>query len=225
MHRPRPITQETANRPVLAHGRPFDWRAVDIVTLAVLGVALGVAFWGFDNLVYPVLNGLTMGFPPAGQLMLGVWLLPAVVGALIVRRPGAALLCELVASNVELLLGQKWGVAVLVSGLLQGFGVEAVAALLRWRRFGALLAVAGGAVAAVVETVAYEWWWYVPEYSLAWKLIYLACGVVSGMVIAGWGGMRLVGALASTGALDAFPPGIERLDLSADPGSDCYPVR
>src|ERR1039458_4079123 len=73
---------------------------------------------------------------PLGELMLGVWLVPAVVAGLVIRRPGAALFTELVAANVELFLGNRWGAAVLLSGMLQGLGVELALALFRHRRFG-----------------------------------------------------------------------------------------
>ena len=202
----------------LARGGPFGWRAVDLVTLAVLGVALGVAFWGFDTVVYPGLDAATKAFPPAGALMLGVWLLPAVLGALVVRRPGAALFIELVAASVEALLGNRWGGAVMVSALLQGMGVELAVAAYRWRRWRLDVALLGGALAAVCEVVLYEWWSYVPDYSPAWKAVYLLFSVLSGIVIAGAGAFALIRALAATGALAGFPPGEER--LAAEPVDD-----
>jgi len=187
----------------------LGWRGVDLITAAMLAVAFGVTFWGFDTFIYPILSTVTAGFPPVGELMLGVWLIPAVVGALVIRRPGAALFTELVAANVELFLGNKWGAAVLLSGLLQGLGVELAVALFRHRRFGVAEAVLGGVLSAVFEIVFYEWHAYVAEYSTAWKATYLGCGMVSGAVIAGVGGWALVRALAGTGALNAFPPGQE----------------
>ncbi len=192
-----------ATRPLMR------WRGVDLITAAMLAVALGVMFWGFDTFIYPILATATAGFPPVGELMLGVWLIPAVVGALVVRRPGAALFTELVAANVELFLGNKWGAAVLLSGLLQGLGVELAVALFRHRRFGLVVAVLGGTLSAVFEIVFYEWYSYVAEYSSAWKAIYLGCGMVSGAIIAGVGGWALVRGLARAGALNAFPPGQE----------------
>lgn len=200
--RPAPANMP-ATRPLMR------WRGVDLITAAMLAVAFGVVFWGFDTFIYPILSTATAGFPPLGELMLGVWLLPAVVGGLVIRRPGAALFTELVAANVEMFLGNKWGAAVLLSAVLQGLGVELALALFRHRRFGVLVAVLAGVLAAVFEIVFYEWHSYVAAYSSAWKAIYLVCGMVSGAVIAGVGGWFLVRALARTGALNAFPPGQE----------------
>lgn len=209
------ITTQTGQKPrsassaILATRPLMRWRGVDLITAAMLAVAFGVMFWGFDTFVYPFLSLATAGFPPAGELMLGVWLIPAVVGALVIRRPGAALLTELVAANIELFLGSKWAAAVLLSGLLQGVGVELAVALFRHRRFGIVVATLGGVLAAALEIVLYEWQSYVAEYSSDWKAIYLGAGMVSGAVIAGVGGWLLVRALAKTGALNAFPPGQE----------------
>ncbi|QWT23673.1 ECF transporter S component [Subtercola sp. PAMC28395] len=198
-----------------ASGRLTAWRGIDLITAAMLAVAFGVVFWGFDTFVYPVVGLASAGFPPLGELALGVWLLPAVVGALVIRRPGAALLTELIAANVEMLLGNQWGVAVLASGALQGLGVEIVFGLLLWRRFGVPVAMAGGVLSAVLEIVVYEWWAYVPGFSWTWRFVYLASGMVSGAVITGIGGWLLVRALARSGALNAFPAGAELREARA----------
>jgi len=202
----------TAPATILATRPLMGWRGVDLITGAMLAVAFGVMFWGFNTFIYPILGTATAGFPPLGELMLGVWLLPAVVGGLVIRRPGAALFTELVAANISMLLGSQWGVAVLLSGLLQGLGVELALLLFRHRRFGVVAAVLGGVLSAVFEIVFYEWQSYVAEYSSAWKAVFLGCGMVSGAVIAGVGGWFLVRALARTGTLNAFPPGQEAFE-------------
>ena len=178
----------------------FAWRGVDLITAAMLAVAFGVIFWGFDSFVYPIIGVASAGFPPLAELSLGVWLLPAVVGGLIIRRPGAALLTELIAANVELLLGNAWGFGVLTSATLQGLGVEIILAIFLWRRFGLLQAVLAGIAAATLEIVIFEWWVYVPDYTWDWRVIYLIAGVVSGALIAGVGGWALVRALPRAGA-------------------------
>ena len=206
---PTSTTAQTARHTILATRPLMGWRGVDLITAAMLAVAFGVMFWGFNTVIYPILDAAMAGFPPAKELMLGVWLIPAVVGGLVIRRPGAALFTELVAANVSMVLGSQWGAAVLLSGLLQGLGVELALAIFRHRRFGVVVAVLGGVLSAVFEIVFYEWHSFVAEFSTQWKLIFLACGMVSGAVIAGVGGWLLVRALAKAGALNAFPPGQE----------------
>ena len=127
------------------------WRTVDLITLAILAVALGTAFWGYDSYLYPVVQVLTAAFPPAAELQLGVWILPAVVGLVLVRKPGAALFAELIAANVELLLGNTWGVTVLISALLQAAGLELVYLFVRNRKFRLSYVVLGAALSALFE--------------------------------------------------------------------------
>lgn len=195
----------------LAIGGPTGWRSVDLITVAIAGVAFGVAFWGWDVALYPGVNAILAGFPPAESATLGIWLLPCVFGALLIRRPGAALLCELVAASVEMFLGNQWGGLVVVSAILQAAGVELVVAALRWRRWNPVVAMAGGLMAATLELVAFEWWVYKAEFSFTWKLASLGFAVGSGVVISGLGGWALLRAVAATGALDAFPAGRDRL--------------
>jgi energy-coupling factor transport system permease protein len=187
----------------------FSWRAIDLITGAVLAVALGVAFWGFDVFLYPLISIATAGFPPLGGLATGVWILPAVAGMLLIRRPGAALFVELIAANVELTLGNTWGVTVLISALLQAAGVEIVFALFRYRRFGFAIAALAGALSAVFEIVGYELNAYYADYSPIYKIILVGCAVASGALVAGGLGSLLIRGLGKTGALNAFAVGRE----------------
>lgn len=194
--------QQKSNRPILS------WRGVDLITLAMLAAALGVAFWGYDSYLYPLVTAVTAAFPPIAELQLGVWILPAVVGAVLVRKPGAALLAELIAANVELLLGNTWGATVLISASLQALGIELIVLFFAYRKFNLWIAVLGGALSALFEVI-YEFYSYVPDYSITFKAVYLVCGVVSGAIISGAGGWFLVRALGATGALNAFAAGRE----------------
>ncbi len=187
----------------------FAWRGIDLITAAVLAVALGVAFWGFDAFVYPLIGIATAGFPPLGGLATGVWILPAVAGMLIIRRPGAAIFVELIAANVELTLGNSWGVTVLISALLQAAGIEIIFALFRYRRFGFAVAALAGALSAIFEIVGYELSAYYADFSPLWKLLLVLCSMISGAFVAGGLGSLLVRGLARTGALNAFAVGRE----------------
>ena len=43
-------TAQTARRTILATRPLMGWRGIDLITAAMLAVAFGVMFWGFDTL-------------------------------------------------------------------------------------------------------------------------------------------------------------------------------
>ncbi len=71
--------------------------------------------------------------PPLRDLFYAVWLIPAVLAPLIIRKPGAALFAEMVAAGVSALLGSLWGVDTLLSGFVQGAAAELVFAFTLYR--------------------------------------------------------------------------------------------
>ena len=183
----------------------WRWRTVDIVVASVIAVAGGVVFWGWDQL-WAAMGAAFAVFPPAQAFMYGVWLAPGVVGALILRKPGAAVYTELVASVVEALLGNQWGLSVVAYGLAQGAAPEVIFALFayRWWRapVSALAGAAAGLAAASLDLVYYYGAW-----RSDWKLTYVLIVMASSLAIAGLGGAALVRALARTGVLQPFASG------------------
>ncbi|RZS87237.1 energy-coupling factor transport system substrate-specific component [Motilibacter rhizosphaerae] len=184
------------------------WRTVDMLVAAALAVACGVVFRGWSAL-WDAVSGAFGWFPPAQAVLYGAWFLAGSLVPLVVRRPGAALLAEFVASLVEYLLLDQFGALVLVYGVLQGLAAEAAFAAFGYRRWNlptALLSGALGGVAAAVLDIA----GYYADWSAGWKLAYVPIVAVSGAVLSGWVSWLLVRALAPTGALAAFPSGRER---------------
>jgi energy-coupling factor transport system substrate-specific component len=184
----------------------FHWRVVDIVIAAVLAVASGVAFWGWDAAWTPLSKPLEAMLPGFSGLLGGVWLFAAVLVALIVRKPGAALFAELVAATVESLLGNQWGAVTLLSGLVQGLGAELVFALFlysSWRVGTAILAGAGAGVGLTVVDLLL----YYQGAKVEFAVTYVVTSVISGAVIAGLLSWFVVRALAETGALSRFAAG------------------
>ena len=184
------------------------WRTIDIVTAAMIGVVFGVAYWGWSSAYNTLVTPLTSMLGPSQGLLGGPWLIAGVVSGLVVRRPGAALFAEILAAAVEATLVTEWGWATVISGTLQGLGVEVVLAVFLYRRFGWPVAALGGALAAFAEW-CYEWHAYWVGYSVGWKVAYLGFFALSGAVVAGIGGWYLTRALAATGAIDALPAGQE----------------
>ena len=181
------------------------WRTVDIVVAAAIAVAFGVVFWAW-NAVWAAATPVFTFLPVAQNLLYGVWLIPAVLGALVIRKPGAALFTELVAASVSALLGSQWGLDTLVSGVIQGGAAEVVFALYRYRTWTAPAAVLA-AIAAAIGAWIHDMPLYYPELGLGGWIPFLVFMAVSAAIIAGIGSWYLMRALANAGALSAFPPG------------------
>lgn len=199
------ITSTGASGSVPASTR---WRTIDIVVSAVIGVAFGVVFWFWGTYVWGWSAPLFEAFKPAQYIISGVWLMPAVIAPLIVRRPGAALFAEMVAATVSALIGTQWGLDVLLSGFVQGAGAELVFAFGLYRSWGPLTAVLAGAGAALGEAL-HDLPIYFPsdQFGLDIQVTIVIAMIASGTVIAGLGGWYLVQALRKAGVLESFPSG------------------
>ena len=124
------------------------WRVIDIVTAAILGVACGLIFVVWNQVggaAYEILKAIAPGL---GGLATGIWLLGGMLGGYIIRKPGAALFVELLASIVSTALGSQWAIETIYSGLAQGLGAEIVFAIVAYRRFNVWVASAAGALAS-----------------------------------------------------------------------------
>jgi energy-coupling factor transport system permease protein len=185
--------------------RPRRWRTVDIVVASSIAVAFGVVFWAWGQL-WNTTSAAFAAFPPAQGFMYGVWLMPGVLGALIIRKPGAAIFVELVAATIEALLGSHWGLTVVMYGLLQGLAVELAFAAGRYRAFGAVRAVVAGALAGFTAANLDRLVYY-PTWNGAWFATYAGLVTLSAAVIAGLGAYLLFRRLADTGVLAPFASG------------------
>ncbi len=189
----------------------LHWRVVDMVTAAILGVACGLIFVVWNQIGgagYAAIDALTPGF---GGLLAGIWYLGGVIGALVIRKPGAAIFVEVLAAAVSTAFGSQWAISTLYSGIVQGLGVELVVLLFAYRRFSLAVAMLGGIGAGVGAWVFEGFYGATPNFAkgTTYNLIYLGAQVVTGAVLAGLVGWLLVRALAQTGALDRFAAGRE----------------
>ena len=190
-----------------AASRTLRWRVVDIVVVAVLGVATGLIFWAWNtlgSLWYAGASAVTPGF---GGIAVGIWLLGGVLGGLIIRKPGAAVLVETIGAVVSALIGNAWGITTVYSGLAQGLGAELVFAALAYKRFGLVPAILAGAGAGAGAWLLELFMSANLEKGAEFNAIYLGSLLVSGAILAGVVGWVLVRALASTGALSRFASG------------------
>jgi energy-coupling factor transport system substrate-specific component len=183
----------------------YNWRVVDIVVAALISIAGGVIFWAWDQMAL-VATPMSAGYPPLSGLIAGGWMIPAVLGMLIVRKPGAAIFCETVAATSELIMGSQYGTTVLISGLLQGLGAELIFLAFMYKKFNlpaSLLAGAGAGLFCGLNDSFLPWGWNI-AYEAGDKLAYIVFCTISGAVIAGALAWIATRGLAKTGVLGAF---------------------
>lgn len=191
---------------------PARWRLVDVVVAAVVSAAMGVGLVAW-NAAYLGATPFFTAVPAAQGLIYGVYLIPGVLVALIVRRPGAALFAGVVSALVSVLVGgSPWGLDALLSGAIQGGAAElgfAVGLYRWWKLTAALLAAALAGLGAAVHDVI----GYYPLAGADFWAVFTISIVVSAILIAGVGGWLLMRALASAGVLADFPAGREQREV------------
>lgn len=190
-----------------ATGR-LQWRVVDIVVAAVLGVACGLIFLAWNSVGYAWFSAMDALTPGLGGFAAGIWFLAGPLGALIIRKPGAALMVELLAGFVSMAVGNQWGWTTMYSAFAQGLGAELIFLLFAYRRFNALVAVLAGmgaGLGAIVNEFILGNW----AKSAAFNIVYAICTMISGAILAGLLAWVLMRALAAAGALDRFAAGRE----------------
>ncbi len=201
-------------RPALA-GREgttapvYRWRTVDIVVLAVVAAVFGVIFWAWG---YFPASSVFSAFPPLAAFPYALFVMAGPLGGLIIRRPGAALLAELIAALFEALVSVQWsGTSIIVYGLIEGLGAELGFLLFAYRVWKLPAAVLSGALAGLAMAVLDLWIYrYYVGWSANYQLGYVAAAVLGGIVIAGALSWLLVRGLARTGVLAPFASGREQ---------------
>ena len=179
------------------------WRTRDIVVAAVIGVAFGVVFWAW-GLAWGAFDPLNAIFPVLRDSLYAVWLIPAVLAPLIIRKPGAALFAEMVAAGVSALLGSQWGVDTLLSGFVQGAAAELVFAFTLYRTWTPpVLAIA--AVASAAAAWAHDWVLYYSDVDLGLQVARGVLMAISALVFVAGGSILIERSLRRAGVLEGFP--------------------
>lgn len=187
---------------------PYRWRVVDIVVAAVIGVACGAVFFGFNLVSGPITDPLKALLPGLQGLGYGVWLLGGVLTALIIRKPGAAIFGEVIAATVSALLGAQWGFLTLESGLVQGLAVELIFLAFLYKVWKLPVVLLAGATAGLAMAINDLILWYAGADAL-FATVYIVSCIISGIVLAGLVSWLITKGLAKTGVLSRFAAGRE----------------
>ncbi|KXJ36058.1 ECF transporter S component [Bacillus spizizenii] len=183
-----------------------SWKVKEIVIMSVISIVFAVVYLLFTHFGN-VLAG--MFGPIAYEPIYGIWFIVSVIAAYIIRKPGAALVSEIIAALVECLLGNPSGPMVIVIGIVQGLGAEAVFLATRWKVYSLpvlLLAGMGSSVASFIYDLFVSGY---AAYSPGYLLIMLAIRLFSGALLAGLLGKAISDSLAYTGVLNGMALGKE----------------
>jgi energy-coupling factor transport system substrate-specific component len=183
-------------------GEDWRWRTRDFIVAAALAVPMGLVWVYVWGLVWQTARGLS---PELGNLFDGFYIVAGVLVGYVIRRPGAALLGEMLAALIEIPL-TPFGAVVLWLGLLQGLGVEVVFLATRYRRFDLPVLLLAGALGALLPVIGYSYWsqgW--AQVAIGIQLLRLVLQLAGGALFAGVAGKLIADALVQTGVLDNFP--------------------
>jgi energy-coupling factor transport system substrate-specific component len=179
----------------------YRWSLREILVVAVLGAVFGVLYIGWVQvwLIAQAIFG-----PVTMDVVMGFWFIVSIIAAAIIRKPGAALLSELLAAVVQILMGSPAGLLLLLTGLVQGAGAEAVFAATRWKNYRLPVLMAAG-VGAAVFSFTYTWIRF--DYGalapgLLVAMFVLRC--LSGALLGGLAGHFITEALYRTGVLSGL---------------------
>ncbi|OXM87318.1 ECF transporter S component [Paenibacillus rigui] len=174
----------------------------DILVTIVIAIVFGIIYrlWG------DVSNVVKLAGWQLDQLLYGLWFIASTVAALLIRKPGVALLAEVAAASGELIAGSQYGVESLTYGIVQGLCAELVFALFRYRSFSASTACLAGIAAAAGSLVFDGFKGYLLDLQ-SWNLIlYFVFRFIGGVFITGLCAYWLVKALEATGVTQLVRP-------------------
>ncbi|MDO4479411.1 MAG: ECF transporter S component [Lachnospiraceae bacterium] len=182
------------------------WKLNDIILTAMICIVFGVIYLGAVYLI-GIVDGLFAftGLSKLGtELIFGVWLMAATFAGYVIQKPGVAIVAEVIAAVIEVLLGNWFGPMVIVAGIIQGLGAEIVFAAFKYRRFQGKVMY----LAAIGSCITSFLWSFVRsgylQFSIGVLVIYFLIRLVSSLLFAGLICKKVGDGMAKTGLLKSY---------------------
>jgi energy-coupling factor transport system permease protein len=179
------------------------WKLRDVVVMVILSVVCGVIFRIWD-VVTPF---ITIAWVPGQGIINGIWWIAAALIPYIIRRPGAAIIAEVVAAIIEFALAGQYGIGGIYSGLFQGVGAEIAFMLFAWRKYNAPIMMLSGVLAGIGYTIQWYYMYGGNQYAASVILLYTLFTVISGAILGGLLPKWIGDALNRTGVVRNFEIG------------------
>lgn len=189
-----------------------SWKLQEIIFVAMLCIVFGVVYLIAVYAAAAMVAAFTpMGIGPMGnEIVFGIWFMVSTLAAYIIQRPGVALVSEVIAALIEVLLGNMYGPMVIVTGLVQGAGAELAFALGRYKSFKTKDMM----LAAVFCTIISFVWSFIRSgyglLSIPVLVMFFVVRLVSSVVFCGFLSKAIGDGLAKTGLLKGYALGRNR---------------
>ncbi|MDO4483621.1 MAG: ECF transporter S component [Clostridia bacterium] len=183
-----------------------SWKLKDILLIAICAVLFGVVYLGVTYAGAAVGAALTpfgmtsMGYEP----FYGIYFMAAAFAAYVIRKPGAGIIAEILAAIIETMMGNFFGPKIILSGFVQGLGIELIFMLTRYKKWD-YKTMCISAVICSVMTMIYNL--FVSGYikiAVPVLLLMLAVRLVSAVLIDGLLVKFLGDGLAKAGVLKGY---------------------
>ncbi len=180
------------------------WTTRDLLVTAVISIVFAILLAGTMYLFLMFIMPLGI---LVGSVFNGIWFIPPILIAYILRRPGAALLGQAMISIISVPFSPA-GWVILIGVLIVGFPIELVFLTTRYRNYHLYLLMIAGIAAGLLGT-ALNW---IPAglnlLSIEIQIATVVITIVSGSV-GGWLAKLLADAIAKTGVLSSYAVGQE----------------
>lgn len=124
----------------------------DIILITMIALIFGAIFVGTDYLY----NALALLVGPfANEILFGLWIMAGPLAVYLTRIPGAAIVGEVLGAAAEVIFGGTFGIAALLSGIVQGIGSELGFAVWRYKNWS-WASLLTSALTTTVVAFAYE---------------------------------------------------------------------
>ncbi|WJY27264.1 ECF transporter S component [Sporosarcina trichiuri] len=171
----------------------------DLLITIMVGVVFGILMKFWDDL-YTVVKPM---IPVARQLLYGMWFMNGVFAALLIRKPGAALIASIAGAGLSAFIGH--GLEVLIYGFAQGLAAELLFAAFRYRKFSIPVAGLAG-IASCAASFGLDMFYGYAELE-PWALfVKYGLRVVSAFIFTGVFAVLIIRALEATGVTHSIRP-------------------
>ncbi len=181
-----------------------NWTTRDLLVTAVISIVIAIPLIGANYI-------LVMFIMPLGMLAIcavqGIWIIPPILIAYILRRPGAVFLSQLIRATIMIPFSTTWWTVSLFA-LVYAISAELVFLTVRYRNYSSSFLMFAGIVVGLACTAVMWLPMGVGLLSIEMQIAILVISIISG-ALAGWLAKMLADSIAKTGVLNSYAVGQE----------------